>query len=112
MGESKAPITLLSCDNLPHNGNVLRRLVTQISEINYDGLTQYVRDDTRVKLDSMVDRITPADGGNGRTFGYVENKDRCQWPVIAEDFTMGLEDDFVAGHRVLSSSRTFISWTT
>ena len=115
-------ITLLSCDNLPHNGNVrnvgenitsylrihartqvLRRLVTQISEeINYDGLTQYVRDDTRVSFpNSMVDRITPATTEETvETFaGYVENKDRCQWPVIAEDFTQWvLEDDFVAGH--------------
>ena len=103
-GENKAPITLLSCDNLPHNGNVLRRLVTQISEeINYDGLTQYVHDDTRVSFpNSMVDRITPATTEETvETFAeYVQDKDsRCQWPVIAEDFTQWvLEDDFVAGH--------------
>ena len=103
-GENKAPITLLSCDNLPHNGNVLRRLVTQISEeINYDGLTQYVHDDTRVSFpNSMVDRITPATTEETvETFAeYVQDKDsRCQWPVIAEDFTQWvLEDNFVAGH--------------
>ena len=104
-GEGKVPVTLLSCDNLPHNGNVLRRLVTQISdEINYDSLTQYVHDDTRVSFpNSMVDRITPATTEDTvETFAqYVdESKElRCKWPVIAEDFTQWvLEDKFVAGH--------------
>ena len=104
-GDDSPPITVLSCDNLPHNGNVLRRLVTQIcEEIKYDPLVQYVQEDSRVSFpNSMVDRITPATNSNTiKTYSqYVQDKNellQCQWPVIAEDFTQWvLEDSFVAG---------------
>ncbi|MGC5616541.1 mannitol dehydrogenase family protein [Georgenia sp. Z1491] len=51
------PITLLSCDNLPHNGEVLRRVVTDLlAAVGADPATT---DDVDF-AGSMVDRITPA----------------------------------------------------
>ena len=53
------PYTVLCCDNLPHNGKLLRRLVTEFAEIVDPGLAAFVSE--RVTFPStMVDRITPA----------------------------------------------------
>ena len=55
-----APVTLLCCDNLPDNGDVLRKLVLQgVENLGDKDLSEWIA--AKVTFpNSMVDRITPA----------------------------------------------------
>jgi fructuronate reductase len=53
------PITLLSCDNLPHNGSVTEAVVRDMADAVDDTLRAWIDDHVDFAT-SMVDRITPA----------------------------------------------------
>jgi mannitol 2-dehydrogenase len=97
------PFTVMSCDNIPHNGVVTRNAVLGIAkEIDAD-LAAWI--DAAVAFpNGMVDRITPATGVQeretlDRDFGIADN-----WPVFCEDFTQWvLEDRFSAGRPALEA---------
>jgi mannitol 2-dehydrogenase len=92
-----APLTILSCDNLPGNGTVARNAVMAVCEQREGGLAPWV-DGACTFPNSVVDRITPqtADGDRAwlrETWGIVD-----AWPVVAEPFRQWvLEDRFAAG---------------
>jgi mannitol 2-dehydrogenase len=91
------PFTVLSCDNIPHNGAVARAAVAGLADKVDPGLAAFVRE--RVAFPSgMVDRITPATSDRERAlvaerFGLAD-----AWPVFCEPFRQWvLEDHFPAG---------------
>jgi mannitol 2-dehydrogenase len=92
-----APLTILSCDNLPGNGTVARNAVLAVCEQRDDGLARWV-DGACTFPNSMVDRITPQTAESDRawlreTWGIDD-----AWPVVAEAFRQWvLEDRFAAG---------------
>lgn len=92
-----APLTILSCDNLPANGAVARNAVLAVCEERNHGLATWV-DAECTFPSSMVDRITPQTGDSDRawleeTWGVVD-----AWPVVAEPFRQWvIEDRFAAG---------------
>lgn len=90
-------ITLLSCDNIQHNGKVLEyTLLEFISRLKPD-LALWVRENCSFPS-SMVDRITPktTDEDIATIFERFGIEDK--WPVVCESFTQWIiEDDFVAG---------------
>ena len=92
-----APFTALCCDNLPHNGKVLRRLVSEFAAVVDPDLGVWI--DANVTFPStMVDRITPA--STETTFSDALRltgfEDRAA--VETEPFTQWvIEDGFVAG---------------
>ena len=90
-------LTILSCDNLPGNGNAAREAVTRVSEARSEDLVRYV--ETACSFpNSMVDRITPQTTDDDRAwlreaFGLEDG-----WPVVSEPFRQWvLEDSFAAG---------------
>lgn len=89
--------TVLSCDNLPSNGHVIRQLVTAFAQAVRPDLASYIAD--KVTFPStMVDRITPA--STERTFADAADLTGCEdrAAVETEPFTQWvIEDDFVAG---------------
>jgi mannitol 2-dehydrogenase len=92
-----APLTILSCDNLPGNGTVARNAVQAVCEEREDSLAAWV-DGACTFPNSMVDRITPrttdADRGWLREAWGIDDA----WPVVAEPFRQWvLEDRFAAG---------------
>jgi len=91
------PLTILSCDNLPGNGNVAREAVTRICEARSDALLGYV--ETACSFpNSMVDRITPQTTDADRAFLHDECGLDDGWPVVTELFRQWvLEDSFAAG---------------
>ncbi|WP_243374809.1 mannitol dehydrogenase family protein [Microvirga solisilvae] len=99
--EGLAPFTIMSCDNIPHNGNVTRDAVAGLAALIDPALAIYVRDKVSFP-NSMVDRITPATNDAQRTllkerFGIEDKR-----PVFCEPFRQWvLEDNFPSGRPAL-----------
>ncbi|MEZ5215388.1 MAG: mannitol dehydrogenase family protein [Ilumatobacteraceae bacterium] len=94
---SGAGITVMSCDNLPGNGEAAHRCVVAAAERRSAELAEWVELNCSFP-NSMVDRITPVTAPADKdhlldSFGLVD-----RWPVVGEPFWQWvLEDDFVAG---------------
>ena len=95
------PLTVLSCDNVPHNGDVARAAVVGLAEQQDAGLGRWIAD--RVTFpNSMVDRITPGTSAARRRdlaarFGVEDRR-----PVFCESFRQWVvEDRFAAGRPSL-----------
>jgi mannitol 2-dehydrogenase len=99
-----APFTVLSCDNVPHNGEVARSSFGAFAALRDPGLGEWVAAEVAVP-NSMVDRITPATTEEDRVelarrFGVEDG-----WPVVCEPFTQWvLEDAFGAGRPPLEEA--------
>ena len=92
-----APLTVLSCDNLPGNGNVARAAITRVAETRTDELVRYLETACTFP-NSMVDRITPQTTDDDRAFLREEFALDDGWPVVCEPFRQWvLEDSFAAG---------------
>ncbi|NND90508.1 MAG: mannitol dehydrogenase family protein [Granulosicoccus sp.] len=94
-GESA--FTVMSCDNLPHNGAAARAAVVGLAQLVDESLAGWIESNCSFP-NGMVDRITPATGDRERSrvrslFGVADDT-----PVFCEDYQQWvLEDDFVAG---------------
>ncbi|MCW2675261.1 MAG: mannitol dehydrogenase [Modestobacter sp.] len=95
------PFTVLSCDNMEHNGRAARAAVVGLARLRDEVLARWIADSVSFPS-SMVDRITPwtstADRDDiARTFGVDD-----RWPVITEAFSQWIvEDDFCNGRPPL-----------
>jgi len=91
------PFTVMSCDNVPHNGKVCRDAVAGLAEAQDPGFAEWVRGNVAFP-NAMVDRIATATSDRERaitrdTFGVDD-----AWPVFCEDFIQWVvEDNFPAG---------------
>ena len=91
------PLTILSCDNLPGNGDVARNAITTVAEAQSAELRGFVERSCTFP-NSMVDRITPQTKDEDRewlreTVGIDDG-----WPVVCESFRQWVvEDRFTAG---------------
>ncbi len=65
------PLTVLCCDNLPGNGNIVRRLVAEMAERRDPEVAAWIEREIRFPS-SMVDRIVPAatDATRARRVAY------------------------------------------
>jgi mannitol 2-dehydrogenase len=91
------PLTILSCDNLPGNGDAARRAMLAAAERADPLLAAWIQENCTFP-NSMVDRITPvtADADREWLLGSAGIEDR--WPVVAEPFRQWvMEDEFAAG---------------
>jgi fructuronate reductase len=89
-----APFAVMSCDNLPTNGHVARRIVTDLAALRDRGLADYVQAQVGFP-GTMVDRIVPAttDADRAEAGALLGLEDG--WPVVTEPFTQWvIEDDF------------------
>jgi mannitol 2-dehydrogenase len=92
-----APLTILSCDNLPGNGSVAREAITRVCEARSEELVRFVETACTFP-NSMVDRITPQTTDADRAWLRAEIGVEDAWPVVAEPFRQWvLEDAFAAG---------------
>jgi mannitol 2-dehydrogenase len=92
-----APFTVVSCDNLPGNGQLSKRVFTAFARLRNPELGDWIEGTVRFP-NSMVDRITPVTTDADR----AEVADRFgiddRWPVVCEPFVQWvLEEDFAAG---------------
>lgn len=99
MAAGLAPFTVLSCDNLPHNGQVAGRVFTEFAEAVDAKLGRWVRENVAFP-GTMIDRIVPAttDADRAEVTALIGLEDA--WPVMGEPFLQWVvEDRFVAGTR-------------
>ena len=94
---SGAPaLTILSCDNLPGNGDVAREAIVTLAERRGPDLARYLEGSTFPN--SMVDRITPQTHDVDRAWLREETGVDDGWPVVCETFRQWvIEDRFAAG---------------
>jgi fructuronate reductase len=98
------PFTVLTCDNLPSNGRVAKRILDRFAILCDADLGAYVAGELKCPS-TMVDRITPATTDEDRArisslLGVVD-----QWPIVTEPFSQWvIEDDFPAGRPAFERS--------
>jgi mannitol 2-dehydrogenase len=92
--KTAGPITILSCDNVPRNGDAARAATLSAAARLDRALPEWVEAHCTFP-NSMVDRITPATSPDDREWlrdsaGIVDG-----WPVVSEPFRQWvMEDDF------------------
>src|SRR6478736_5351499 len=96
--EGGGPLTLMSCDNLRHNGKRLRGALLRFLELAGDmSLRDWTQDNTSCP-NAMVDRITPRPdaGVRARVLAATGREDKAA--VMAEEFRQWVvEEDFRNG---------------
>lgn len=91
------PFTVMSCDNIPHNGTVTKNALVGLAKLSDPDFADWIASNVAFP-NGMVDRITPATTDREREilereFGV---EDGC--PVFCEGFTQWvLEDNFSLG---------------
>lgn len=91
------PFTVMSCDNIQHNGDVAKTMFTAFAEARDPEFADWMREQVSFP-NSMVDRITPVT--TEQDMANVEEaigvRDDC--PVLCEPFLQWVvEDDFPTG---------------
>jgi mannitol 2-dehydrogenase len=91
------PFVVLSCDNLPMNGNMAKKAtVALLQQVDTD-LAEWVASSAVAFPNSMVDRITPVTTDVEKDvlkteFGIVD-----AWPVVAEPYVQWVVEDVFNG---------------
>lgn len=100
MRADAGPVTVLCCDNLPANGTVVRRLVTDFCERLPDApkLADWIERSVRFP-NSMVDRIVPATVEDDRVAVRRLLGVRDEGTVVAEPFSQWVLEDTFASDR-------------
>ncbi|SDP51747.1 mannitol 2-dehydrogenase [Pedococcus dokdonensis] len=95
--EGRAPFTVMSCDNLPDNGDVAKKMIGAFARARDPELADWMAAEVAFP-NCMVDRITPVTAPEdiahlADDFGVAD-----AWPVVCEPFTQWvLEDRFGQG---------------
>lgn len=100
--EGAEPFTVMSCDNLPGNGDVAKQMITAFARLQDEHAEDEPLADWMAEQvafpNCMVDRITPVTAESdiaslAERFGIQD-----AWPVVCEPFAQWvLEDDFPTG---------------
>lgn len=94
---ARPAFTAMSCDNIQHNGDVLKNAVLDFATLRDPALADWIATHGRFP-NTMVDRITPVSQPSdiaafAEMYGVVD-----AWPVFCETFTQWvIEDDFADG---------------
>lgn len=95
--KNNGPITLLSCDNLQHNGDTTQKAFMTFIQAQDPELAVWVGQNVTFP-NSMVDRITPTTRPDDIKRLNEKNGTDDEAPVYCEDFVQWvIEDNFIAG---------------
>jgi mannitol 2-dehydrogenase len=96
-----APFTVMSCDNIPGNGEVTHAAIHGLARLSDPAFADWI--DANVAFpNAMVDRITPATGPREIGVAASEYAIDDNWPVFCEEFKQWvLEDKFPQGRPAL-----------
>ncbi|HXH02929.1 MAG TPA: mannitol dehydrogenase family protein [Candidatus Competibacteraceae bacterium] len=91
------PFTVMSCDNLQHNGDVAKKMLLAFAERRDPALHRWLAEHCAFP-NSMVDRITPATTDEHRALVRERFGLDDAWPVTTEPFMQWvIEDNFPNG---------------
>ena len=97
-------ITVISCDNLPKNGETLKAVLLEFAQLKDDGLARWIEANVAF-ASSMVDRIVPATTPADRAEVDAGLGLADAWPVMAEPaFDWVIEDRFPGGRPLFEAS--------
>ncbi|MCQ4261619.1 mannitol dehydrogenase [Stutzerimonas stutzeri] len=96
-GQGVPAFTVMSCDNLPHNGDVTRKATLAFASLVDVELASWIERYVSFP-NAMVDRITPMTSLANRKDLKQQHGIDDAWPVVCEPFVQWvLEDKFVSG---------------
>lgn len=97
------PFTILSCDNLPNNGAIMRQVVLELARLSDPTLADWI--ETHVTFPStMVDRIVPATTADDCAALAKNTGIQDAAPMVSEPFYQWvIEDNFCAGRPAFES---------
>ena len=91
------PFTVMSCDNLPGNGDVARTALVGQAKLSDPEFADWIESSVAFP-NSMVDRITPVTSPEDIALAESLTGEAEPWPVVCEPFTQWvLEDNFTLG---------------
>ncbi|WP_249674983.1 mannitol dehydrogenase family protein [Pseudomonas abieticivorans] len=94
---SVKPFTVMSCDNLPHNGGVARKALLAFAALQGGDLHDWIAEHVSFP-NAMVDRITPMTSNAHKQQLHDRHGIDDAWPVVCEPFVQWvLEDKFGDG---------------
>ena len=94
---SLPPFTIMSCDNLQGNGDVVKRVLLAFAGMRDVSLERWIKGNVAFP-NSMVDRITPATTAADLAFVSERFGLADAWPVVTEPFIQWvIEDEFSNG---------------
>ena len=95
----KVPFSVMSCDNIPHNGNVVRSVVVNLAKETDPELAKWIDENVGFP-NSMVDRITPGSTPEQEELVRVKFGYEDKAPVTCEPFRQWvIEDNFSKAGR-------------
>ena len=108
--EGAAPFAIVSCDNLPSNGETARAVIARLAQMRDADLGAWVEGEVAFPS-TMVDRIVPATTDEDRARIAERLGVEDAWPVVTEPFSQWvIEDRFSTGRpRFEDSGATLVS---
>ena len=98
---SLAPFTILSCDNIQHNGDVARKMLLSFVKHQTPSLYDWINKEVCFP-NSMVDRITPVTTKSSIEFLKNNYQLKDDWPIVCEPYIQWvIEDNFSNGRPPL-----------
>jgi len=91
------PFTVMSCDNIQHNGDVLKAMLLSYIRLVDSAFAEWVEENVRFP-NSMVDRITPATSDEDKHVLYASGVED-NWPVVCEPFQQWIVEDKFCNER-------------
>ena len=108
-----APFTVMSCDNVPHNGVVTRNAVAGLARLSDPALADWIIANV-ASPNAMVDRIATVTNDRERKMLSEQFGIEDAWPVFCEDYIQWvIEDHFPAGRPAFEKAgATFVKDVT
>jgi len=99
-----APFTVLTCDNLPANGQTVHRVLSRLGALIDPALGAYIAGEVACPA-TMVDRIVPATTDQDRALVAAALGVEDAWPVMTEPFSQWvIEDRFPTGRPAFEAA--------
>lgn len=94
----KKPFTLLSCDNVSHNGQILQKAITRFLELKNSQALEWFKQSISCPC-TMVDRIVPKTSEEEKREVQAQLPYYDEIPIITESFTQWCIEDHFSSDR-------------
>lgn len=92
------PFTVMSCDNIQHNGDVARKMLLTFAKKQDAELASWIAEEVSFP-NTMVDRITPVTTPEISSYLKDQHDLEDEWPVVCEPFIQWVVEDNFSNER-------------